>query len=60
MVLAGDFNMNVLDYEYNTKVNSFFDLIYQRNLIPTINKSTSVGKNSAMTTDHIIADYLLI
>ena len=44
MMFAGDFNMNVLDYEYNGKVKSFFDLMYQRNLIPTINKPTRVGK----------------
>ena len=27
MMFAGDFKMNVLDYEYNRKVNFFFDLI---------------------------------
>ena len=60
MMFAGDFNMNVLDYEYNGKVKSFFDLMYQRNLIPTINKPTRVGKNSATAIDHIITDYVLI
>ena len=59
MMFAGDFNMNVLDHEYNRKVKSFFDLMYQPNLIPTINKPTRVGKNSATTIDHIIADYVL-
>ena len=59
MMFAGDFNMNVLDYEYNGKVNFFFDLMYQRNLIPTINKPTRVGKNSAVAIDHIITDYVL-
>ena len=59
MMFAGDFNMNVLDYEYNRKVKSFFDLMYQHNLIPTINKPTSVGKNSATAIDHIITDYVL-
>ena len=37
-MFAGDFNINVLDYEYNRKVKSFFDLMYQHNLIPIINK----------------------
>ena len=37
----------------------FFDLIYQRNLITTINKPTRVGKNSATAVDHIITDYVL-
>ena len=44
MTFPGDFNMNVLDYEYNRKVKSFFNLMYQRNLIPTINKPAGVGK----------------
>ena len=51
--------MNVLDYEYNSQVKSFFDLIYQRNLIPTINKPTRVGKNAPTAIDHIITDYIL-
>ena len=59
MMFAGDFNMNVLDHEYNGKVKIFFDLMYQRNLIPTINKPTRVGKNSATAIDHIITDYVL-
>ena len=59
MMSAGDFNLKVLDYEYNRKVKSFFDLTYQHNLIPTINKSTSVGKNSATAIDHILTDYVL-
>ena len=33
--------------------------MYQRNLIPTTNKATRVGKNSAMAIDHIITDYVL-
>ena len=33
--------------------------MYQRNLIPTINKPTGVGKNSAAAIDHIITDYVL-
>ena len=44
MMFAGDFDMNLLDYEYNKKVKSFFNLMYQRNLIPTINKPIRVGK----------------
>ena len=59
IMFAGDFNMNVLDYEYNGKIKSFFDLMYQRNLIPTINKPTRVGKNSATAIDHIITDCVL-
>ena len=49
--------MKVLDYEYNGK--SFFNLMYQQNLIPTLNKPTRVEKYSAATIDHIITDYVL-
>ena len=49
--------MKLLDYEYNGK--SFFNLMYQQNLIPTLNKPTRVGKYSAATIDHIITDYVL-
>ena len=59
LMVARDFNMNVLDYECNGKVKRFFDLMYQRNLIPATNKPTSVGKNSATDIDHIITDYVL-
>ena len=58
-MFAGDFNMNVLDYEYNGKAKRFFDLIYQRNLIPTINKLTRARKSAATAIDHIITDYVL-
>ena len=43
-MFARDFNMNVLDYKYNRTVKSFFGLMYQSNLIPSINKPTRVGK----------------
>ena len=52
--------MNVLfDYEYNRKVKSFFDLMYERNLITTTNKPIRVGKNSATAIDHFITYYVL-
>ena len=39
MMFAGVFNMNMLHYECNKTVESFFDLIHQRNLTPTINQT---------------------
>ena len=59
MILAGHFNINALDYEQNKKLQSFFNLMYRYNTIPTINKPTSVGKNSATATDHIIANCIV-
>ena len=59
MILAGDFNINALDYEQNKKVQSFFNLMYRYNMIRTINQPTSAGKNSATAIDHIIANCIV-
>ena len=59
MILAGDFNINAFNYEQNKKVQSFFNLIYRYNMIPTINKPTRVGKNSPTAIDHIIANCIV-
>lgn len=44
VMLAGYFNMNVLEYEYNRKAKRFFNVMYQRNLILTLNKSRKIEK----------------
>ena len=58
-ILAGDFNINALDYEQNKKVQSFINLMYRYSMITTINKPTRVGKNSATAIDHIIANCIV-
>ena len=35
MILSGGFNINGLDYEQNKKVQSFLNLMYRYNMIPT-------------------------
>ena len=59
MIFAGDFNISALDYEQNKKVKSFFNLMYQYNMIPTINKPTRVGKNSTTAIGHTIANCIV-
>ena len=51
MYLVGDFNLNVLDFETNRKVKSFFNLIFQNGLIPVINKPTRVTNKSVTAID---------
>ena len=44
---AGDFNMNLLDYEKSKKVQEFLNLIYiKKRVISTINKPTRVTRQS--------------
>ena len=54
LVLVGDFNINVLDFNESQMVQNFVNLMFRHGLIPTINKTTRVTKNTATAIDHII------
>ena len=43
--LAGEFNINLFDFETNKKVQSFVNLMFEFSMIPTINKPTGVTKH---------------
>ena len=57
--IAGDSNLNLLDHDTNKKVQNFLNLIYQNNLISTINKPTRVTMKTATAIDHILSNYFL-
>ena len=52
--LAEDLNLNLIDYQSNTKVRDFVNLIFQDSLVPIANKPTRVTKNNATLIDYII------
>ena len=54
--IAGDFNMNLLDYEKCKKVQEFLNLIYENSMIPTINKPTRVTRQSPTAINHILTN----
>ena len=54
LFLAGDFKINVLDYENNKKVQNFVNL-----MIPAINKPTRVTSYTATAIDNIITNSIL-
>ena len=56
IVLAGDFNLNVLNFKSNKKVQNFINLMFRYSMITTINKSTRITTNTATATDHIITN----
>ena len=37
MILAGDFNSNVVDFQQNKKAQNFVNLMFQFGLVPTTN-----------------------
>ena len=54
--VAGDFNMNLRDYEKCKKAQEFLNLIQKNSVIPTINKPTRVTKQSATAIGHTLAN----
>lgn len=56
--LIGDVNLNLLDYENNSKVKNFVNLLFQNSMIPVINKPTRVFKDKASIIDHIYTNSL--
>ena len=42
--IAGYFNLNLLDYDKNKKVQGFLNLIYQNGMPPTIKRPTRATK----------------
>ena len=56
IVLAGDFNINFLDFETNKNVQDFLNLMFGYNMIPLTNKPTRVTRLSTNTIDHIITN----
>ena len=52
LVLVGDFNINVLDFNESKMVQDFVNLMFRHGLIPTTNKPTRVTRNTS-AIDHI-------
>ena len=54
IVLAGDLNINFLDFQTNKNVQDFLNLTFRYNVIPLANKPTRITRHSANVRDHII------
>ena len=47
VIMAGDFNMNLLDFEQNKKVQKFLNIMFSHSMMPVINEPARVTKNTA-------------
>ena len=52
--MAGDFNMNLLDFEQNKKIQHFLNIMFGHSMMPVINKPTRVTKKTATAIGHIL------
>ena len=59
LVLVGDFNINVLDFNESKMVQKFVNLMFRHGLIPTLNKPIRVTRNTATAIDHIITNSVI-
>ena len=62
MTFSSDFNMNLLDFEQNKKVQNFVNMMFSHSMMPIINKSTCVNtsKFKAVITKLDISDHFQI
>ena len=59
IVLAGDFNLKVLDFGNNKKVQNFIKLMFCYGMIPTINKRTRLTTNTATVVYHTVTSVII-
>ena len=59
VILAGDFNVNLLDFDANKKVRNFASLTFCFGMIPTINKLMRVTRQTTSAIDHIITNSIM-
>ena len=53
VIMADNFNMNLLDFEQNRNVQNFVNTKFGHSMMSIINKPTPVTKNTATATYHI-------
>ena len=59
ILVTGDFNIYLLDYEDNKKVQSFVNLMFCCGMVPAINKPTRVTRYTATAIDHIFTNSII-
>ena len=57
--LTGDFDINLLEFETNKKVQSFVNLMSEFSMIPTINKPARVTKHTVTVIGNMITNCIL-
>ena len=56
ILITGDLNIDLLQYQNNHDTTDFLDQMLLQNLIPKITQPTRIGQTSATLIDHIFTD----
>ena len=59
LVLVGDFNINVLDFNESKMVQNFVNLMFRHGLIPIVDEATRVTRNTVTAINHIITNSII-
>ena len=59
IILAGDLNINLLDFDANKKIQNFVNLMFRFGMIPTKNKPARVTRQTACAIDYIITNSIM-
>ena len=51
--MSDDFNMSLLDFKQNEKIQKFVNIMFGHSMVPIINKPTRVAKKNGTAIDHI-------
>ena len=58
-MLAGDFDIKLLHFELNKKIQNFINLMFQFGLVPTTNKPARIIKDTISAIDHKITNSII-
>ena len=59
ILLAGDFDIKLLHFELNKKIQNFINLMFQFGLVPTTNKPARIMKDTISAIDHKITNSII-
>ena len=59
ILITGDFNINLLDFENSKKVQSFVNLMFRCGMVPVINKPTRVTRYTTTAIDHMFTNSII-
>ena len=59
ILVAGDFNINLLHFEQNKKVQNFINLMFQFGLVAATNKLIRITKDMISAIGHVITNSII-
>ena len=59
VLIVGDLSITSLDSKCNESVKNLFNLVFQKDFLPLIQRPTTVTKTTATSIDHIATEAIL-